>query len=38
VGIVGGCEIAFGDEAIDLADLRAAHEGWLPAFMGGAVV
>jgi len=33
VGIVGGCEIAFGDEAVDLADLRAAWEGWMPGFM-----
>ena len=39
-GQAGGCELALaatnGAElvAIDLADLRAAHEGWLPAFMG----
>jgi phosphoribosylformylglycinamidine synthase len=34
VGVVGGCEVAFGDGAVDLADLRALHEGWLPALMG----
>jgi len=34
VGVAGGCEVAFGPEdAIDLADLRAAHENWLPAYM-----
>jgi len=33
VGVVGGCEIAFGDEAVDLADLRAAWEGWMPGYM-----
>jgi len=33
VGIVGGCEIAFGDEAVDLADLRAGWEGWMPGYM-----
>ncbi|MDZ4777034.1 MAG: phosphoribosylformylglycinamidine synthase subunit PurL [Alphaproteobacteria bacterium] len=33
VGVVGGCEIAFGDEALDLADLRAAWEGWMPGYM-----
>jgi phosphoribosylformylglycinamidine synthase len=34
VGLAGGCELAFGpDDAIDLADLRSAHEGWLPAYM-----
>ena len=34
VGLAGGCEVAFGpDDAVDLADLRAAHEGWLPAYM-----
>ena len=34
VGVAGGCEVAFGpDDAIDLADLRAAHEGWLPAYI-----
>lgn len=37
VGVAGGCEIAYGDEAVDLADLRAANEGWLPAYMGGGV-
>ncbi len=40
VGRAGGCELALaasdGAElaAIDIADLRAAHEGWLPRFMG----
>ncbi len=40
IGQAGGCELVFaaGDGAelftLDLADLRAAHEGWLPAFMG----
>ena len=40
VGAVGGCELLLADAdggelcAIDLADLRAAHEGWMPAFMG----
>ncbi len=34
VGLVGGCEIALGAEALDLADLRRAWEGWMPAFMG----
>jgi phosphoribosylformylglycinamidine synthase len=33
VGVAGGCEIAFGDDAVDLKDLRAAHEGWMPTFM-----
>ncbi len=33
VGMAGGCEIAFKDAAVDVVDLRAAYEGWLPAFM-----
>ena len=33
VGVAGGCEIAFKDDALDLADLRAAHEAWLADFM-----
>jgi phosphoribosylformylglycinamidine synthase subunit PurL len=33
VGMAGGCEIAFKDSAIDIADLRAAHEAWLPEYM-----
>ena len=38
VGQVGGCELAFSDSdgpftAIDLDDLRTAHEGWMPAYM-----
>ncbi|MDB5458859.1 MAG: phosphoribosylformylglycinamidine synthase [Caulobacteraceae bacterium] len=40
IGTAGGCEIAVADAkgtllfAIDLDDLRAANEGWMPAFMG----
>jgi phosphoribosylformylglycinamidine synthase subunit PurL len=34
VGVAGGCEIAFGDDAVDLSALRAAWEGWLPGYMG----
>ena len=39
VGEAGGCELALagGDGplcAVDLEDLRAVHEGWMPAFMG----
>ena len=39
IGRVGGCELAVvGAQgplcAIDLDDLRAAHEGWMPRFMG----
>jgi phosphoribosylformylglycinamidine synthase subunit PurL len=33
VGVVGGCEIAFGDQAVDLDDLRAAWDGWMPGYM-----
>jgi len=34
VGLAGSCEVAFGPEdAVDLEDLRRAHEGWLPAYM-----
>jgi phosphoribosylformylglycinamidine synthase len=36
IGVAGGCEVAFGTEAVDLSDLRTAHEGWLPAFMDSA--
>jgi phosphoribosylformylglycinamidine synthase len=36
VGIAGGCEIAFGGDAVDLAALRAAWEGWLPGYMAKA--
>jgi phosphoribosylformylglycinamidine synthase subunit PurL len=36
VGRVGGDRLALRDEAsLHLSDLRAAHEGWLPTFMGG---
>ncbi len=40
VGRIGGCELLLADAggaelcAVDLDDLRAAHEGWMPAFMG----
>jgi len=33
VGVAGGCEIAFGRDAVELATLRAAWEGWLPDYM-----
>ena len=34
LGRAGGCEVAVTDLfAIDLDDLRAAHEGWMPTFM-----
>jgi phosphoribosylformylglycinamidine synthase len=36
LGRAGGCEVAVGELfAIDLEDLRAAHEGWMPAYMEG---
>jgi phosphoribosylformylglycinamidine synthase len=40
LGIAGGCELSVAGAdgalfALDLDDLRAAHEGWMPAFMGG---
>jgi phosphoribosylformylglycinamidine synthase subunit PurL len=34
LGSVGGSELRIGGQAIALADLRAAHEGFLPALMG----
>jgi phosphoribosylformylglycinamidine synthase len=35
LGQAGGCELAVdGLFALDLDDLRAAHEGWMPGFMG----
>jgi phosphoribosylformylglycinamidine synthase len=39
LGSAGGCELSVVGEtgpllALDLDDLRAAHEGWMPAFMG----
>ena len=40
LGWAGGCELALADAGgddlalIDLDDLRAAHEGWMPRFMG----
>jgi phosphoribosylformylglycinamidine synthase len=41
LGVAGGCELSVVDGdaplfALDLDDLRAAHEGWMPAFMSGA--
>jgi phosphoribosylformylglycinamidine synthase II len=34
LGRTGGCEVAVKDLfAVDLDDLRAAHEGWMPAYM-----
>jgi phosphoribosylformylglycinamidine synthase len=40
LGVAGGCELSVVGEAgplfaLDLDDLRAAHEGWMPAFMAG---
>jgi phosphoribosylformylglycinamidine synthase len=39
IGRAGGCEIALGadagDFAVDLDDIRALSEGWLPRYMGG---
>ncbi len=39
IGQVGGCEVALEGArgplcAVDVADLRTAHEGWMPKFMG----
>ncbi|MBE7217624.1 MAG: phosphoribosylformylglycinamidine synthase subunit PurL [Caulobacteraceae bacterium] len=40
LGHAGGCELALADSGgddlalIDLSELRAAHEGWMPRFMG----
>ncbi len=40
IGMAGGCEIGVMTDAadpllaIDLDDIRAAHEGWMPGFMG----
>ena len=34
IGVAGGCELAVdGAFAIDIADLRTAHEGWMPGWM-----
>ena len=40
LGVAGGCELSVAGDAgqlfaLDLDDLRAAHEGWMPTFMGG---
>ncbi len=38
IGNTGGTTLKLGDaRAIPVADLRAAHEGWFPAYMAGAV-
>ncbi len=43
LGRVGGCELLLADAegaelcAVDLVDLRAAHEGWMPRWMDGAM-
>jgi phosphoribosylformylglycinamidine synthase len=35
IGETGGAQLKLGDaDAISLAQLRAAHESWFPAFMG----
>jgi len=34
LGQTGGDEITLGGESLDLADLREAHEGWFPDYMG----
>jgi phosphoribosylformylglycinamidine synthase len=34
IGMAGGCELALASSAVDLDDLRAAHETWLPSYMG----
>jgi phosphoribosylformylglycinamidine synthase len=36
VGVAGGSEFAFGDEAVSLAALAKAHEDWLPTYMSKA--
>jgi phosphoribosylformylglycinamidine synthase len=36
VGVVGGDKICFEGEALALAELRGAHEGWLPGYMSKA--
>jgi phosphoribosylformylglycinamidine synthase len=36
VALVGGDALTLKEEApLPLADLRTAHEGWLPGYMGG---
>ena len=36
IGTTGGSELKLGDaRAIAVADLRAAHESWFPAYMSG---
>ncbi len=34
IGTTGGTALVLGDATIDLADLRHAHEDWLPGYMG----
>nr|WP_221237175.1 phosphoribosylformylglycinamidine synthase subunit PurL [Roseospira goensis] len=38
IGTTGGEAVAIGGEAVPLADLRAAHEGFFPALMGDEIV
>ena len=35
IGKTGGDALVLGDEALPLADLRTAHEDWLPDYMAG---
>ncbi|MEK9679033.1 MAG: phosphoribosylformylglycinamidine synthase subunit PurL [Rhodospirillaceae bacterium] len=36
IGTTGGAAITLGDDTLSLDELRAAHEGWLPGYMGEA--
>jgi phosphoribosylformylglycinamidine synthase len=36
IGVTGGDTLTLGGDAIAVAILKAAHEGWLPAYMAGA--
>ena len=33
IGKTGGAELSFGGHGIAVADLKAAHEAWLPGYM-----
>ena len=35
LGVTGGDALVIAGESVAIAALRAAHEGWLPGFMGG---
>jgi phosphoribosylformylglycinamidine synthase len=35
LGVTGGDMLSLGDEGIAVAELKTAHEGWLPAYMAG---